>query len=119
MIKSYKDLTVWQKSVDLVQEIYIITSQLPKEEIYGLSSQMRRSAISIPSNIAEGQQRKGTKEFIQFLKISYGSGAELETQLVILKKLYTKIDISKAESLLDQIQRMLNKLINTLANTSH
>lgn len=118
MIKSYKDLTVWQKSVDLVQEIYLATSQLPREETYGLSGQMRRSAISIPSNIAEGQQRKGTKEFIQFLKIAYGSGAELETQLIIMKRLYAKINTSKAELLLDEIQRMLNILINKLSGTS-
>lgn len=119
MVKSYKDLVVWQKSIELVQEIYKITSKLPREEIYGLSSQMRRSSVSIPSNIAEGQQRYGTREFVQFLKISYGSGAELETQLIILKNLYPKIDMLKAESLLDEIQRMLNKLINKLSNTSH
>lgn len=116
MIKSYKDLMVWQKSIRLVREIYLVTAQLPKEEIYGLSSQMRRAAISMPSNIAEGQQRRGTKEFIQFLKIAYGSGAELETQLVILKDLYTKVDISKAEFLLDEIQKMLNSLINKLTH---
>ncbi len=119
MLKSYKELIVWQKSIVLVKEIYKITSQLPKEEIYGLSSQMRRSAISIPSNIAEGQQRNGTKEFLQFLGIAYSSGAELETQLIISKDLYSKVDYSKANSLLDEIQRMLNTLIKKINNTSH
>lgn len=116
MIKSYKDLLVWQKSIVLVRGVYLITSKLPREEIYGLSSQMRRAAISIPSNIAEGQQRQGRKEFIQFLRISYGSGAELETQLIILKDLYPKIDISEIETSLNEIQKMLNSLINRLAN---
>lgn len=119
MIKSYKELIVWQKSIELVKEIYKLTTGLPKEEIYGLSSQMRRSAISIPSNIAEGQQRNGTKEFLQFLGIAYGSGAELETQLIISHDLYPKIDCSKSNSLLDEIQKMLNALITKIANTSH
>lgn len=114
MIKSYKELTVWQRSIELVKEIYVITAELPKEELYGLSAQMRRAAISIPSNIAESQQRRSTKEFLRFLRISYGSGAELETQLIILKQLYPRIHCLVANSLLDEIQRMLNSLINKL-----
>ena len=88
MIKSYKDLEVWQKSMVLAKEIYQITKQLPREEIYGLTSQMRRAVVSIPSNIAEERQRQHQKEFRQFLYHSLGSLAELETQLVIAKEVY-------------------------------
>lgn len=86
-IKSYQDLTVWQKSMELVAWIYELTQHFPKEEMYGLVSQMRRSAISIPSNIAEGYSRRHRQEYIQFVRIAFGSGAELETQLIIAKKL--------------------------------
>ncbi|WP_316638118.1 four helix bundle protein [uncultured Ruminococcus sp.] len=72
-IRNYRDLLVWQKAMDLVIEVYQLTSLLPREENYNLSSQMRRAAVSIPSNIAEGQQRKSTKEFINFLSIAKGS----------------------------------------------
>ncbi len=78
-IESYKELKVWKKSIDLVKEIYKITNKFPKEEIYVLVSQMRRAAISIPSNIAEGYKRKNLKEYIQFLSIAEASAAELET----------------------------------------
>ncbi len=98
----------------LVKEIYKITRELPKEELYGLSTQMRRSAVSIPSNIAEGQQRKNLKEYLQFLRIAYGSSAELETQLLLMKDLYQKININEAESLLDEVLRMLNAIIRKL-----
>lgn len=116
MITSYRDLIVWQKSMDLVKEIYRITKFLPKDELYGLSSQMRRASVSIPSNIAEGQQRKNTKEFCQFLRISYGSAAELETQILLSKNIYPKIGFSKAESLLQEIRKMLNSLMQKLEN---
>ena len=82
-IKNYKDLVVWQKSIDLVCEIYKITKLLPKEEHYGLCNQMQRASVSIASNIAEGQARNYDKEFAKFLSISQGSLAELETQLYI------------------------------------
>lgn len=80
-INSYKDLIVWQKSMELVKSIYEMTANFPKEEIYGLISQMKRSSISIPSNIAEGKRRGTRKDYRQFLVIAYGSGAELETQI--------------------------------------
>ena len=80
-------MIVWQKSVELAVEVYELTDRFPKSEIFGLTSQMRRAAVSIPSNIAEGRRRLTQKEFIHFLTISYGSGAELETQLEISKKL--------------------------------
>lgn len=79
-IKSYKDLFVWQKSIILVKKIYILTEKLPSREIYGIINQMRRAAITIPSNIAEGYGRKSRKEYGQFLRVAYGSSLELETQ---------------------------------------
>ncbi|MCD4705142.1 four helix bundle protein [bacterium] len=111
--KNYKDLVVWQKSMNLVVEIYKLTKKLPDSEIYGLVSQMRRCTVSIPSNIAEGQKRSTTKDFRKFLVIAYGSGGELETQLEIIERLYSfqKIEIEKAKSLLLEVMKMLNKLI--------
>jgi len=86
MVKSYKELTAYQKAYQLVVLIYKMTSSFPKAELYGLTSQMRRSAVSIPSNMAEGYMR-GSKEYTQFLKIALGSAAELETQLSLSKDL--------------------------------
>lgn len=80
--QSYKDLIVWQKAIDFATWIYGMTSGFPKEEIYGIVSQMRRAAVSVPSNIAEGQARRHKAEFVQFLSIAKGSLAELETQLI-------------------------------------
>ena len=119
-IKSYKDLVVWQKSLDLVSEVYIVTKFFPKEEMYGLASQMRRAAISIPSNIAEGRRRGSRKDFKNFLQIAFGSGAELETQIEITKRLsFGKgIDYNSLELLLDEVMRMLNRMISTLQATS-
>ena len=115
-INSYKDLMVWQKSMDLVTEIYKLTEKFPKSEIYGLSRQMQRAAVAIPSNIAEGQKRGHSKEFLQFLYISYGSGAELETQLEICKRLpkLKNLEYDKAEQLLSEVMKMLNVLISSL-----
>ena len=112
-INSYKELKVWQKSMDLVIEIYNVTKLFPKEEIYGLSSQMRRSAISIPSNIAEGYGRNSTKEYISFLHIARGSNCELQTQLLICKRLGYIID-DKIINLTEEITRMLNSMISKL-----
>lgn len=113
-IGSYKDLIVWQKSVDLVERVYLLTEKFPKSEVYGLSNQMRRSAVSIPSNISEGQQRNNIKEYIQFLAIANGSVAELETQIVIAKRLYPKLDFSYTKDLVIEVQKMLNVLIRNL-----
>ena len=86
-MNSYKDLVVWQKAIDLSIDIYSLTKDFPKEEMYGLVSQIRRSAVSIPSNIAEGQARKYHQQFSHFLSIAQGSLAELETQIIIAMKL--------------------------------
>ena len=85
-ISSFRDLTVWQLGMQLAEQVYRLTVDFPKSETYGLSSQMRRSAVSIPSNIAEGQGRDSTKEFLHFLAIAFGSICELETQLLIANR---------------------------------
>ncbi|MBU4479841.1 four helix bundle protein [Patescibacteria group bacterium] len=95
-MKSFKQLIVWQKSILLVKEIYEITKKFPQNEMYGLVSQMRRSAVSLPSNIAEGYKRRGIKEYLQFLSIAEASSAELETQIIISKDLYKKLIFLKA-----------------------
>ena len=113
-IQSFKELIVWQRSIELVKEIYRITNEFPREEMYGLVSQMRRSSISIPSNIAEGYKRKSLGDYVRFLNIADGSAAELETQIIISRDIYKEIDFSKAESLLEEVQKMLVVLIKKL-----
>lgn len=115
-IKSYKDLVVWQKSMELVLAIYELTEEFPKTEMYGLSSQMRRAAISIPSNIAEGKMRGTRKDYRSFLINSFGSGSELETQIEIAKKLPfgKSLNYEKIDTPLNEIMKMLNSLIRKL-----
>ena len=107
-------MIVWQKSMTLVSEIYKITRKLPKEEIYGISNQMRRAAVSIPSNIAEGYERNSAKEFVQFLYIAKSSRAELETQIFICinENFFSKEEASYALNLCLEIKRMLSSLID-------
>lgn len=116
MIKSYKELIVWQKGMELVKEIYLLTSIFPKDELYGLRSQMERAAVSIVSQIAEGYLRRHRKEYIHFLSISLGSAAELETQILVCKSLskFKHIEFVKAESLLQEIMKMLFVMIGKL-----
>ncbi len=113
-VKSFKELIVWQKSIDLAQEIYSVSAQLPKKEIYGLCSQIQRSSVSISSNIAEGKKRGTKKEFIRFLGIADGSAAELETQLIIISRTYPDIDLYPANGLLTEVQKMLITMIKRL-----
>jgi four helix bundle protein len=94
-VQSFQDLTVWQKSLELTEKIYELSSNLPKEEKFGIISQIQRSAISIPSNIAEGYCRNNRKEYCQFIGIARGSAAELETQLIIIQRVY-KLDTTNA-----------------------
>ena len=118
-IKSYTDLLVWQKSMELVKKVYVITKTFPKEEIYGLTSQMRRASVSIPSNIAEGFMRQHKPEMIQFLFISLGSCGELHTQLVIAKELGFITDGQLNHLTTNHlffISRMLQNLIKSLRN---
>ena len=110
-IKSYKELIVWQKSIELVGEIYKITRLLPKSEIFVLISQMQRAAVAIASNIAEGFGRKHPREFAHFLSIAFGSALELETQIIIVKQQHSGLELTRAEGLLVEVQKMLRALI--------
>ncbi len=114
----YKELTAWQKSMELVKEVYYLVKKLPKEESYSLSDQMRRAAISIPSNIAEGNGRKSLTDYARFLDIARGSEYELETQLQICIMLgyLTKKDTEKAFDLIAQVGKMLHTMINKIQN---
>lgn len=111
---SHKDLKVWQESMDLVVDIYKITKQFPKEELYALTGQMKRSAVSIPSNISEGAGRKGKAEYCRFLYIVLGSASELETQIEIAYRLNYISDIKDLDSKIRFIKNMLSKLIKSL-----
>lgn len=113
-LKNHKDLDVWKNSMDLVTDVYKLTKEFPAEERYGLSQQLRRSAVSIPSNIAEGAGRKHKKEFIHFLSIALGSLAECETQILIANKLNYMNDIIMFDEKIISIKRMINGLINYL-----
>ena len=116
MIKNYKELKVWQKSYRLCLKVYRVTKGFPKEELYGLTSQMRRAALSIPCTIAEGYGRKTTPEYIRFLYIAYGSTCELETQTLLAGDLgYIKNDrIFELQSDIGEVERMLKTPIKSL-----
>jgi four helix bundle protein len=117
-VKRFNDLIVWQKAMDLVEALYKATARFPKEEIYGLTSQMRRAAVSIPSNIAEGQCRGATKDFLRFLSIALASGAELETQLYLSRRL-DYLTEAAARALLEslgEVSRLLRALHRSIAN---
>ena len=109
-MQTHKDLDVWKLGIDLVERVYKETKNFPKEEQFGLVSQMRRAAVSIPSNIAEGAARKGNAEFLQFLYISLGSLSELETQILIS----IRLKYLSNESLLESIALIGKKLINLI-----
>ena len=118
MLRNYKDLKVWQKSYQLCLEIYRITKLFPKEEIYAITSQIRRAAVSVPSNIAEEYGRKTTPEYIRSLYIAYGSLCELETQISLSGDL-GYIEAGKLKKLQDnigEVERMLKALIKSLEN---
>lgn len=113
-IDTYKKLFVWQKSIELVKEIYKVTEHFPKSELYGLTSQIRRASVSIPSNIVEGYKRQGLGEYIQFLSIADASAAELETQIIIANELYDNVSLTASEHLLLEIQKMLAVMLKKL-----
>ena len=112
----YRDLLVWQKGIQLAKVIYQLTAKLPSEERYGLISQMRRAAVSVPSNLAEGQARKSTAEFIQFISIAEGSVAELDTQLFLCIELgcLKHTETAAGQELIGELRRMLNALRRSL-----
>ncbi len=115
-MESYKDLIVWRKSMILAKEIYNLTKRLPHEEKYVLSDQMRRAAISIPSNIAEGYGRNSTKEYVRFLNIARGSEFELETQihLCVMLDYFNENDVYDILNTISEINKMLNSLMKKL-----
>src|SRR5271165_847762 len=119
-LRSYLELVAWQKAVALVTDVHSITKEFPRDEIYGLVSQLRRSAVSVPSNIAEGQGRATKGEFIQFLCHARGSLFELETQIVIAEKLgYITPEIeSRVASKITEVARILNGLLTSLGISS-
>ena len=117
MSHSYRDLAVWQRSMLLVKDVYVATQHFPKEEVYGLTAQIRRAAVSVPSNIAEGQGRLSKRELKQFLGIARGSLLELETQLLIAGDLAFAPPASIDELLLDtqEVLRILNGLMSSIS----
>lgn len=119
-ILSYKDLIVWQKGMTLAEQVYLITAGYPKSELYSLTDQMRRAAVSIVSNIAEGKGRESKQEYLHFLAISQGSLTELETQILLSIRLryLSEIDAEAPLSLCDEIGRMLNTMRTKLKAAS-
>jgi four helix bundle protein len=119
-IRTYRDLLVWQRAIELVKDCYGLSEAFPSREIYGLSQQLRRAAVSIPSNIAEGNGRESIKEYIYFLNISRGSLNEVETQIIIAQQLgfirSNELDLVLQKA--DEISRMLNSLIRSLKKHS-
>ena len=110
-MKTHMDLDVWKLSMDFVETVYKLSSQFPSDEVYGLTSQIRRAAVSIPSNIAEGASRQSPKEFVQFLYISLGSLSEVETQLMLSQRLQFAVNVQSALNSAVTIKKMLNGLI--------
>ena len=119
-VNSYKDLDVWNKGIEIVDHVYEVTSQFPKEETYGLAAHMQKTAISVPSNIAEGHARQHTREYQQFCHIALGSCAELVTQLTIAerRRYLSDEEFAKLEDELDHESRMLQNLIRSLKDKS-
>ena len=114
--KNFRDLIAWQKAMDLVEEVYKLTRDFPKEEVYALTSQMRRASVSVPSNIAEGEGRRSGNEFGHFLSIAHGSLRELETQILIAHRLayLTEAQTQTLISMTEEVGRLLNGLANSL-----
>jgi four helix bundle protein len=119
-IKSYRDLIVWQKAMDFVELVYRCTKAFPKEELYGLTSQLRRAVVSVPCNIAEGHGRQSTREFLNFLSIAYGSLNEAQTQILIAERLNYLGEQERLTlfELSFEVARLLNGLSNSLAHRS-
>ncbi len=115
-VKNYSELIAWQRAMDLVTEVYKATKNAPKEELYGLTSQLRRAAVSIPSNIAEGQGRKSTGEFLHHLSIAHGSLREVETQVLIGERLgyFQQRESQQIMKLTAEVGRLINGLYNSL-----
>ncbi len=117
-VESFKQLIVWQRSIEVVRAIYKATKALPETERYGLSNQMRRAAVSIPANIAEGKKRKTKKDFLHFLRTADGSAAELETLLIVGNDIYPDINFTDSLQLLEEVQKMLTTIIKKLETST-
>ena len=119
-VRHYQELVAWQRAMEMVVAVYDVTKRFPREEVYGLTSQLRRSAVSVPSNIAEGQGRWGTGEFVQFLGVAHGSLQEAETQLLIAERLrYVTMEALRCVlELIAETGRLINGLCRSL-QTSH
>ncbi|NWF80831.1 MAG: four helix bundle protein [Chloroflexi bacterium] len=117
--QSYRDLLVWQKGIALTMAVYRLTQRFPSEERYGLTAQLRRAAVSVPSNIAEGQARRTTGEFVQFLSHAEGSLAEIDTQIIISRQLGygTDAELTEIEAQINELRRMLNGLRRKLVTS--
>ena len=117
-VKDYKELIVWQKAMMVAEQVYVLVKKLPREELFALSDQMRRCAVSIPSNIAEGQERNTTADFLRFVGMAQGSRSELETQLLLYERVgYLKReDTEVCLGLLKEIGKMLNTIVSRLSN---
>lgn len=115
-VRGYRDLEVWQKAMQLVTDVYALTKAFPKDELYALTNQLRRAAISVPSNIAEGRSRRSTRDFMRYASIAYGSLAEVETQLQISANLgyATETELKPLYDQTSAVSRMLNGLIKGL-----
>ncbi len=115
-MQTYRDLIVWQRGIQLVKAVYKLTEKFPRAEMFGLTSQMRRAAVSIPANLAEGFARKHRGEYVQFVRIAFGSGAELETFVVLTEELElaSSTETANVKQFLEETMRMLNKLISSL-----
>jgi four helix bundle protein len=119
-IKSYKDLLIWQKGIEIVADLYQLVESFPKEELYALTSQLKRAAVSVPSNIAEGYGRNSTQSYIHFVSISRGSLFELETQLLVAQKLKFIKNETLFSNIMNQITeetKMINSFINKLESS--
>lgn len=116
-VKNYQELIVWQKAMDLVVEVYRASKAFPREEVYGLTSQLRRAAVSIPSNVAEGQGRRTTPDFLRHLSIAYGSLREVETQILIATRLryLARGTCQDVMTMAGEVGRLLNGLMSSLA----
>jgi four helix bundle protein len=114
--ESFRDLRVWQRAVDLSVAVYDLTDRFPRKEVFGISNQLRRASVSVSSNIAEGYGRGTTRDYVHFLSIARGSNSEVQTQLVIARRLHFGVeqDLDKAEALSHEVGKMLNALMKSL-----
>ena len=120
-MKNYKELHIWQKGIEIVKQVYLLTKQFPDTEKFGITSQITRAAVSIPANIAEGSSRNSDKDYARFLQLSLGSAFEVQTYLVIAKELnLAKLEnINAIEVLLEEEIKMIHRFINTLNSTNN